>query len=138
MGFLIGSILIGKTNTKLRNIVSFIANSLVAQMVKCLPGVQETWVRFLGREYPLEKEMETHSSILAWRIPGTEEPGRVHGIHVAANSCHLFLKPIQPAQCHIHLLNSLRFFSIHLYNVSCHLCFLIGWTNIPIMKLCLD
>ena len=51
--------------------------SLVAQMVKNLPAVQETWVRFLGQEDPLEKEMATHSSILAWRIQWTEEPGRL-------------------------------------------------------------
>ena len=50
--------------------------SLVAQMVKCLPAVRETQVQFLGREDPLEKEMATHSSILAWRIPWTEEPDR--------------------------------------------------------------
>ena len=43
--------------------------SLVAQSVKNLPAMQETWVQFLGREDPLEKEMATHSSILAWRIP---------------------------------------------------------------------
>ena len=49
--------------------------SLVAQMVKRLPTMQETWVRSLGREDPLEKEMATHSSILAWKIPWTEEPG---------------------------------------------------------------
>ena len=49
--------------------------SLVAQLVKNLPTMQETWVRFLGQEDPLEKEMTTHSSILAWRIPWTEEPG---------------------------------------------------------------
>ena len=49
--------------------------SLVAQMVKRLPAMWETRVRFLGREDPLEKEMATHSSILAWRIPWTEEPG---------------------------------------------------------------
>ena len=49
--------------------------SLVAQLVKTLPAVQETLVRFLGREDPLEKEMATHCSILAWRIPWTEEPG---------------------------------------------------------------
>ena len=49
--------------------------SLVAQSVKDLPAVQETWVRSLGREDPLEKEMTTHSSILAWRISWTEEPG---------------------------------------------------------------
>ena len=49
--------------------------SLIAQSVKNLPGTQETWVRFLGREDPLENEMATHSSILAWKIPWTEEPG---------------------------------------------------------------
>ena len=50
--------------------------SLVAQMVKNLPAMQETWVWSLDSEDPLEEEMATHSSILAWRIPGTEEPGR--------------------------------------------------------------
>ena len=49
--------------------------SLVAQRLKCLPAMQETWVWSLGREDPLEKEMATHSSIRAWRIPWTEEPG---------------------------------------------------------------
>ena len=48
---------------------------LVAQMVKSLPAVQETWVRSLDWEDPLEKEVATHSSIPAWRIPWTEEPG---------------------------------------------------------------
>ena len=47
----------------------------MAQRLKHLPGMQETGVRFLGQEDPLEKEMATHSSILAWRIPWTEEPG---------------------------------------------------------------
>ena len=51
-------------------------NYNIAQTVKNLPAVQETWVQFLGREDPLEKEMATHSSILAWEIPWTEEPGR--------------------------------------------------------------
>ena len=46
-------------------------------MVKSLPAVQETRVRSLGREDPLEEEMATHSSILAWRIPWMEEPGRL-------------------------------------------------------------
>ena len=50
--------------------------SLVAQMVKNLPAMQETWVPSLGWEDPLEKGMATHSSIFAWRIPWTEEPGR--------------------------------------------------------------
>ena len=49
--------------------------SLVAQRLKCLPAMRETWVRSLGWGDPLEKEMATHSSILAWRIPWTEEPG---------------------------------------------------------------
>ena len=48
--------------------------SLVAQTVKNLPTMWETWVQFLGQEDPLEKEMATHSSILAWRILWTEEP----------------------------------------------------------------
>ena len=49
--------------------------SLIAQLIKNLPSMQETWVPFLGWEDPLEKEMATHSSILAWKIPWTEEPG---------------------------------------------------------------
>ena len=51
--------------------------SLVAQSVKSLPAMQETWVRSLGRKDPLEKEMAIHSRVLAWRIPWTEEPGRL-------------------------------------------------------------
>ena len=49
--------------------------SLVAQMVKNLPAMQETQVQSLGQEDPLEKEIATYSSILAWKIPWTEEPG---------------------------------------------------------------
>ena len=49
--------------------------SLVVQMVKNLPAMQETGVQFLGQEDTLKKGMATHSSILAWRIPWTEEPG---------------------------------------------------------------
>ena len=49
--------------------------SLVAEMVKNLPAMQETWVKSLGQEDPLEKEMAAHSSILARRNPWTEEPG---------------------------------------------------------------
>ena len=51
--------------------------SLIAQSVKNLLAMQETQVRFLGWEDPLEKEMEAHSSILAWKIPQTMEPGRL-------------------------------------------------------------
>ena len=49
----------------------------MAQMVKNLPAMQETWVQSLSQEEPLEKGMATHSSILAWRIPWIEEPGRL-------------------------------------------------------------
>ena len=54
--------------------------SLVAQRVKHLPAMQETWVRSLGQEDPLEKEMATHSSTLAWKIPWTEKPARLQSM----------------------------------------------------------
>ena len=53
---------------------------LVAQRLKHLPGMQETRVRSLGQEDPLEKEMATHSSTLAWRIPWREEPGTLQSM----------------------------------------------------------
>ena len=59
------------------HIHTYIWASLVAQMIKNLPTKQETWVRSLSQEDPLEKGMATHSNILAWRIPWTEEPGRL-------------------------------------------------------------
>ena len=60
--------------------------SLVAQTVKRLPTMWETRVRSLGQEDPLEKETATHSSIRAWKIPWTEEPGGLHTIHGVAES----------------------------------------------------
>ena len=54
--------------------------SLVAQTVKCLLTMEETWVQFLGQEDLLEKEMATHSSILAWNIPWTEDLGRLQSM----------------------------------------------------------
>ena len=60
--------------------------SLVAQLVKNMPAMRETWVQSLGREDPLEKEMATHSSILAWKIPWTEEPGRLQSVCGVAKS----------------------------------------------------
>ena len=54
--------------------------SLMAQRVKQLPAIKETWVRSLGWEDPLEKEMATHSSVLAWRIPWTEKPGSLQSV----------------------------------------------------------
>ena len=53
-----------------------------AQLVKNPPAMQENWVRFLGWEDPLEKEMVTHSSILAWRIPWTEEPAGLQSMEL--------------------------------------------------------
>ena len=54
--------------------------SLVAQMVKHLSTMWKTWVRFLGWEDPLEKEMAIHSSTIAWKIPWAEEPGRLQSV----------------------------------------------------------
>ena len=65
------------THTLLRN--EYIS-SLVAQMIKNPTAMQETWVQSLGQEDPLEKGMATHSSILAWRIPWTEESGRLQSM----------------------------------------------------------
>ena len=56
------------------------SSSLVAQMVKHMPSMQETWVQSLGQEDLLEKEMATHSHILAWKIPWMEEPGRLQSM----------------------------------------------------------
>ena len=52
----------------------------MAQWIKNLPAMQETWVQSLGREDPLEKEMATHSNILVWEIPWTEEPGAIQPV----------------------------------------------------------
>ena len=70
-----------KLNYKnLLGILKQIGASLVAQMVKGLPAVRETWVQSLGWEDPLEKEMATHSSILALKITWMEEPGRLQSM----------------------------------------------------------
>ena len=66
----------GKTLQKFLSSIQTV--SLKAQLVNHLPAMQETQVRFLGREDPLEKEMATHSNVLAWRIPWTEEPDRLY------------------------------------------------------------
>ena len=67
-------VLFASTLTYLRSTGLFKGASLVAQVVKSLPVMIEIQVQFLGQENPLEKGMATHSSILAWRIPWTEEP----------------------------------------------------------------
>ena len=64
----------------MQNFSTFSGASLVAQTVKRLPTMREIRVRSLGQEDPLEKEMSTHSSTLAWKIPWTEEPGRLQSM----------------------------------------------------------
>ena len=61
----------------------------MAQIVRKLPAVQETWVRSLGQEDPLVKGMATHSSILAWRIPWREEPGMLQSMGVTKSHMQL-------------------------------------------------
>ena len=63
--------------------------SLVAQMVKHLPTMRETWVQSLGLEDPLEKEVATHSSTLDWKIPWMEDPGRLQFMGVAKDRTQL-------------------------------------------------
>ena len=70
--------------------------SLTAQSVKNLPAMQETWVQFLGWEDPLEKEMAIDSSILAWKIPWTEEPGGLQSMGLQRVRHDLATKP-QPS-----------------------------------------
>jgi len=74
---------------------------MVAQLVKNLPEMQETWVQSLGQKVPLEKEMATHSSLLAWRIPWTREPGGLQSIglqrvrHDRATNTFTFIHTVQ-------------------------------------------
>ena len=71
-----------KWNFQLLLVSSELEASLVAHMVKNLPTIQETKVRSLGQEDPLEKGMATHSSIPAWRIPWTDEPGGLQSMRL--------------------------------------------------------
>ena len=69
---------VAKSRTRLSDFISLHS----FQTVKNLPAVQETWVQSLGQEDPLEKGMATHSGILAWRIPWTEEPGGLQSVRL--------------------------------------------------------
>ena len=72
---------VAKSRARLKRLSSSSSSSIqVAQMVKSLPAIQKTWDQSLGQEDPLEKEMATHSSILAWKIPRMEEPGGLQSI----------------------------------------------------------
>ena len=67
----------------MKMLISWSASEIAqSQTAKSLPAMWETWVRSLGQEDPLEKEITTHSSILAWRIPWTEEPGRLQSMEL--------------------------------------------------------
>ena len=72
-------------------------------MVKNLPTVQETGVQFLGQGDPLEKEMKNHSSILAWRIPRTEEAGGLQSMELQTARHDLAAKPPPPPQRDLHM-----------------------------------
>ena len=93
--------------------------SLVAQMVKTLPAMQETWVQSLAWDDPLEKEIETHSSILAWRISWTEESGGLQSMVLqrirqnwATNSFTFTIVDVQPKlQVNNIVIHSFFFFS---------------------------
>ena len=92
--------------------------SLVAQLVKNLPAMQERWVQSLVQEDPLEKEMATHSSTLAWRIPWTKEPGGLQSMvlqrvgHDCATNFHF-----QRLEKYFPLMSSIAFIKIHTLNV---------------------
>ena len=75
MEYMTVSSLVVRPMGSLRTGTTFCGASQVAQWVKNLPAMQEIWARFLGQEDPLEEGKATHSSILAWRVPWTEEPG---------------------------------------------------------------
>ena len=81
--------------------------SLVAQMVKNLPAMQENQVWSLGQEDPLEKGMATHSSVLAWRIPWTEESGRLQSMGSQESDMTELLSMRMHTQTHTHTHTSL-------------------------------
>ena len=76
-----------KNKRQMLYINTYIWASLVAPMVKNLPAMQETQVQSLGQEDPLEKEMAIHSSTIAWKIPWTEEPGRLQSMGLQTVRC---------------------------------------------------
>ena len=80
------------------NIILYLRAALVAQTVKNLPAMQETWVWSLGGENPLEEEMATYSSILAWRISWTEEPGGLQ----STGSQRMGHNPVTNTHTHTH------------------------------------
>ena len=113
-----------------KELLKFTGALLVAQMVKNLPAMQETQVWSLGREEPLKKEMATHSSILAWRIPLAEEPGRLKSRVITKNGTWL---------SNFHFTSFLKFTYILLkFFFHCNSLSLSQWesTCMMLMKVC--
>ena len=90
--------------SRVRRLKGFLAGSVV----KNLPAKQETWVQSLGQEDPLKKEMATHSSVLAWRISWTEEPGGLQSIR-GKSQTQLSNYTIRRTQSEYHILLVIRF-----------------------------
>ena len=103
-------------------------SSLVFQSVKNLPPMQETPVQFLGQEDPLEKEMAMHSSIIAWRIPRTEEPGRIQSIGSQETDT-----PQQLNHHHLYIIlcNIFVVYISYIYNFIFLICYLRNYEHIP-------
>ena len=95
--------------------------SLIAQSIKNLTAMQETWVQFLGWEDTLEKEMATHSSILSWRIPWTEETGRLQSMGLQGSNMTQQLNH-QPRPLSSYGLPSLQWTSDNLLSPDCITC----------------
>ena len=98
-------------------------SSLVAQTVKCLPTIWETWVQSLDQEDPLEKDITTHSSTLAWKIPQTEEPGRLQsmgsqrvGYDWATSVPYLTLKSLTPQVKRLKIMSQSQWFCLSCYH----------------------
>ena len=119
----------------------------VAQRVKRLPAMWETWVRSLGREDPLEKEMETHPSTLAWRIPWMEEPGRLQSMGLQRVSVSMLIWYCISYKCTIELFTVFRgynpftiFINYWLYSLhyTIYPCSLFStWSFVPLKPLSL-
>ena len=108
----------------------YIRSSLVVQLVKNPPAMQETWVWSLGWEGPLEEGMATHSSILAWRIPWTEEPGGLQsmGSH-RVRHCEWLSLSLWYIRLHTHI-HTLWFENVHIKLITAYTIILLCYFNV--------
>ena len=117
--------------------------SLIAQSVKNLPEMHETWVRSLGQEDPPEKEMATHSSILAWRIPWREKPGRTPSMgsqELDMTEQITFFNKYTYTNIYIYLhkpLHTNTRIYIHPYNIHSYVCMYVFLKSSIFLELCL-